>query len=162
MSQLYALEEKIEEFSCDNKDDFESFRDEVKGEIEELRDECQGSLDNMPEGLQQGDTGQLLQERIDAMDSWADEIGGLECDYDEDDLRVEVLDEEDMEESDIKVVGEEEEESDSDDDDDEDTDEDDDDDDKLTEDEVQEKVNEKIQEKVDEAVEELQNTSHSL
>jgi len=158
LSQLYALEEKIEEFSCDNREDFESFRDEVKEEIEQLRDECQESLDNMPEGLQQGSTGELLQERIDAMDSWASEIENIECDYDEDDLRKEVLEENDMDEDDVK----DEEEEDGDENDEEEDDDDNDEDEKLSEDEIQEQINEKIQEKVDEAIEELQNASHGL
>lgn len=38
----------------------------VKTMVEELQDEMQCSLDNMPEGLQMGHTGELLQERIDA------------------------------------------------------------------------------------------------
>ena len=98
LSQLYALEEKIEEFSCESREDFESFRDELKDDIDTLKDECDESLNNMPEGLQQGSTGELLQERIDAMDSWSTDIEGIECDYDEDDLRQEVLDEKDEDE----------------------------------------------------------------
>ncbi len=98
LSQLYALEEKLEEFSCDNREDFESFRDELKDDIETLKDECDESLSNMPEGLQSSPNGELLQERIDAMESWASDIESVECDYDEDDLRQEVLDEKDDDE----------------------------------------------------------------
>lgn len=53
--------------------------------IRSLGEEAQGSFDNMPEGLQQGDTGQLLearangcQEKADALDSLADEWDALE------------------------------------------------------------------------------------
>lgn len=42
--------------------------------LRELGEECGESFDNMPEGLQQGETGQLLEERRDGLDSWADEV----------------------------------------------------------------------------------------
>ena len=35
----------------------------IADELSDIRDETQDSLDNMPYGLQEGDTGQLLQER---------------------------------------------------------------------------------------------------
>lgn len=132
MSQLYALEEKIEEFSCEDKDEFETFRDEVKDEMETLRDECQEKLDAMPEHLQDSSSsGELLSERIEAMDNWISEIENIECDYEEEDLRQDVLDEKDEDEE-------------------------------LDDDEIEERVKEKIQEKVDEAIEELKNASHGL
>lgn len=43
-------------------------------DIEGIRDECQEKFDNMPEGLQQGDTGMLLEERVEAMDEWLHEL----------------------------------------------------------------------------------------
>lgn len=50
-------------------------------ELESIRDDCDEKLDNMPEGLREGDAGQLLQDRIDACD---DAIGELEnIDYDD-------------------------------------------------------------------------------
>jgi hypothetical protein len=42
--------------------------------VREVGQEQQDKLDNMPEGLQQGATGELLQERIDACESSADEL----------------------------------------------------------------------------------------
>jgi hypothetical protein len=46
----------------------------VKDDIDALRDETQEKLDNMPEGLQQGSTGELLQERIENLESWGTEL----------------------------------------------------------------------------------------
>lgn len=53
--------------------------------IREVGQEAQGSFDNMPEGLQQGDTGQMLENRAseaeriaDDLDSLADDLEGLE------------------------------------------------------------------------------------
>ena len=66
--------------------DFEDMRDEIVSDVTELRDTCQDSLDNMPEGLQQAPTGELLQERIDALDSAESELENLEVEEPDDSL----------------------------------------------------------------------------
>ena len=64
-----------EDYGCD-----EDTAQSIADELDTIKDDCQDSLDNMPEGLQEGDTGQLLQERIDNLDS---AVSDLECiDYD--------------------------------------------------------------------------------
>lgn len=85
--------------------------DDLRAAAEAIRDlgtEAQGSFDNMPEGLQQGDTGQMLEARASAceekageLDSLADELEGLEDpadDWTEPEEPVEPLD--DLENSD--------------------------------------------------------------
>ena len=47
---------------------------EIIAELTNIQDMCQDSLDNMPEGLQEGDTGQLLQERIDSLQCAIDDL----------------------------------------------------------------------------------------
>ena len=95
LSQLYDLEDKIGSFSADNKDDFDSFKSEVLDEITEMKDQCEESKSSMPEHLQEVGSGETLTERIDALDSWHSEIDSVECDYDEDDLRTEIKEEDD-------------------------------------------------------------------
>jgi hypothetical protein len=51
-------------------DDLQSFADQLR----ELGEEQGEKFDNMPEGLQQGDTGQLLEERRDGLESWAGDV----------------------------------------------------------------------------------------
>jgi hypothetical protein len=51
--------------------------------IRELGEQCSESFENMPEGLQQGDTGQLLEERRDGCESKADELEQLASEYDD-------------------------------------------------------------------------------
>jgi hypothetical protein len=46
-------------------------------ELETLRYETQDKYDNMPEGLQGGDTGLLLQDRVDGLEEWIGHIEGL-------------------------------------------------------------------------------------
>ena len=74
--------------------------EDARGLAEALREvgqEAQESFDNMPEGLQQGDTGQLLEERAYECESKADEIDGyadeLEAAVDEEKAATERLSE---------------------------------------------------------------------
>lgn len=66
-STLYDIGDMIGELEGD--DSLQSTIPDVISALEELRDETQGSLDNMPDSLQQGPTGELLQERIDGLES---------------------------------------------------------------------------------------------
>ncbi len=55
--------------------------EDIVSQIEELRDECQNSLDNMPEHLQESsDAGNTLQERIDGLEDWINEIQAIDLD----------------------------------------------------------------------------------
>ena len=99
-SSAYALNEQIEDFlNPGNLEDLESFRDELISEAENLRDEEQGKLDNMPDGLREGDAGDAIQERIDAVEAFIDELGNLRLDSE---LGDDASDEEQSEEADEK------------------------------------------------------------
>ena len=96
LSQIYEFSERISEFNTDDPDELRDFIDNLKSDVENLRDETQGSLDNMPEGLKQGSTGELLQERIDSLESAESELDCIDCDsieVDEDEIKDEVLSE---------------------------------------------------------------------
>lgn len=58
-------------------DDAQDFADRIR----EIGQEQQDKLDNMPEGLQQGSSGELIQERIDACEAAADEIETIISDW---------------------------------------------------------------------------------
>jgi hypothetical protein len=87
---LYGLSEMIEDYELSSSDDLESLVEDIRGQIEELLEETQGSLENMPESLQYSPTGELLQERIDALEGvdgeldYVDEFEFEEDDFDED------------------------------------------------------------------------------
>lgn len=93
LSRVYEWQERAapSEYS-----DLEPTIEELKGELEELRDECDEKFNNMPDALQQGDTGQLLESRRDSLD---DAIGALENIHveDEDTIKQESDDTEDNE-----------------------------------------------------------------
>jgi vacuolar-type H+-ATPase subunit I/STV1 len=59
--------------------------DELKTQIEELQSECEQSLENMPENLQEAETGQLLQERIDACEAAISELENIDTVFDDSD-----------------------------------------------------------------------------
>jgi hypothetical protein len=81
LSNVYGLQEQIESWgSITNEDDLEMFKDEIRGALEELRDQTEENRENMPESLQESPTGELLQERYDALDEAANEIDSLDAD----------------------------------------------------------------------------------
>jgi hypothetical protein len=74
--------------------DLESARDDFKSELENLRDEQQEKFDNMPEGLQQGDTGQLIEGRVSSLEDMISELEGVDI---PDDIEEEEKEEEEKE-----------------------------------------------------------------
>jgi len=54
--------------------DLSSELTDIAGDIRTLGEECQEKHDNMPEGLQQGDTGQLLETRAQECEGKAEEL----------------------------------------------------------------------------------------
>lgn len=55
----------------------EDAKDEIYGELETQRDELQDRLDNMPESLQDSDSGCILQDRISSLEDAMDELDNL-------------------------------------------------------------------------------------
>lgn len=77
-SEMYSIQEDMAMMS-EPADELEDFLNR----IDELRDMTQDSLDNMPDQLQEADTGIMLQERIDAMEEWRQELEGLDLDIED-------------------------------------------------------------------------------
>ena len=62
--------------------------EQIAAELESIRDDVQERLDNMPEGLQEGDIGQTLQERIDNLETAIDELYSIDIE----DIKSEIAD----------------------------------------------------------------------
>jgi len=78
-SALYDIEDELSNISSDmGVSDMQSTVENAVSELENLKDETQGKFDNMPESLQQGDTGQLLEERVSEVESMIDELQGID------------------------------------------------------------------------------------
>jgi hypothetical protein len=71
--------------SASDVPDFESLassRDDLVAEFQNIEDETQGKFDNMPENLQMGDTGQMIEERVSAIQEVISELEGIDCEPD--------------------------------------------------------------------------------
>lgn len=71
-STVYSIQEQVDDEKVECPEDFNELLGDVRGQLEELRDDTQSKLDNMPESLQNGSSGELLQERIDKLDEVID------------------------------------------------------------------------------------------
>lgn len=82
-SSILSLLEDIEDTDTLNigQEELESMRDEWVSQINDIASECQDSLDNMPESLQDAPTGELLQQRVQSMEEWADELESVDIDF---------------------------------------------------------------------------------
>jgi hypothetical protein len=87
LSRLYDLQEQL----ADITDPHDAA--DIIDALRELGQEQREKFDNMPEGLQQGDTGQMLEERADTCEGAADEIETLMEGWDEEAVRAEIVEE---------------------------------------------------------------------
>lgn len=72
-SDFYSQLWPIEDEGFDKVSEASDLND-IAEELRNLGSEQQDKFDNMPEGLQHGDTGQMLEERANACEEWADGI----------------------------------------------------------------------------------------
>lgn len=85
-STIYSIQEQIEDASPENAEEFESMVDDFRSQVSDLKDETQSSFNNMPESLQYSPTGELLQERIDALDNAEMEMDIDSFDFEEEEF----------------------------------------------------------------------------
>ena len=114
MGTFLGIQEQADEsrptYSAELEDSgLESWRDDLVSELESLRDETQEKLDNMPEGLQQGDTGQMLQERVDGVESIISDLESASLDWPETPERDKQISDADWEKEHAQMVQEREE-----------------------------------------------------
>ena len=108
LSQLYSIQERIEDISAEDASDLESIVDELKSELEALKEETEEAKERMPDSLQDSPTGELLQERIDNLENAISEIESIDLEYeepDEDELMDDLKD--DVEDLEIPEEGDE-------------------------------------------------------
>lgn len=72
---------RIAEQWTDDYPDRMTAAEEIASDLEDLKDELECNLDNIPEQLQDGAAGSLLQERIEELESAIDELQSI--DYEE-------------------------------------------------------------------------------
>jgi hypothetical protein len=77
LSAVYDIEDSIA--ALQSLDDIE----DIVQSLRDLAEEEEEKYDNMPEGLQQGSTGQMIESRKDGCESAADELEQIETEFDE-------------------------------------------------------------------------------
>lgn len=93
---MYSIQESFEETTITTLFDAQSYAEEAAGNLRELGEEAADSLANMPEGLQEGDVGQMLQERCDYAEEMADTLENIDFEeIDEDEIRGDLQNEDD-------------------------------------------------------------------
>ncbi len=77
-ARLFDIEDEIADLTAD--DGLGGAVDDIASRLRELGDEQEEKKNNMPDGLQEGPSGELLQERADACSNAADELEGMTFD----------------------------------------------------------------------------------
>jgi hypothetical protein len=81
LQSLYEIQDRIRNLSPETVQDLSSELEEIINDIENLRDEQEEKRNNMPEQLQESNSGELLQERYDGLDSWISELQSIDLDF---------------------------------------------------------------------------------
>ena len=74
LSQMYGYEEQLAEIEFDSIEGIKDMIGELADEIESFGEEQEGKRNNMPESLQDSESGELLERRADACREWAEEL----------------------------------------------------------------------------------------
>jgi len=84
---VYGIQDDMGRCSVETAEDLTVERDDWAQRARDVAQETQDKLDNMPDSLRDGDVGTLMQERIEAMEAWADDIENVDIpdrdDFDE-------------------------------------------------------------------------------
>lgn len=83
LSRQMELEERIGDLTADTFEDLKSEVEEIVSEIRSLGEEQGDKVNNLPDSLQQGPTGELLEGRASGCEEWADELEAVDLDVDE-------------------------------------------------------------------------------
>jgi len=86
LGTIYAIIEEIQDVTIDDFNSIDELRDFIEEKAEEIRilgEEQEDKLYNMPESLQDSETGWLLQDRADACYEIADELENIDTEIDE-------------------------------------------------------------------------------
>jgi hypothetical protein len=84
LSSLYDIQERLAEITGDDITNLQGDVQSISEELNQMAEECREKHDNMPEGLQEGEVGQMLEERADACENAASELDGIDFDINDD------------------------------------------------------------------------------
>ena len=94
LSQLYDLNDRLDNLSASSIEELESEVNDIAEEYANLGQECQDSLDMMPDHLQESSSsGELLQERIYGCEEANESLASMDFEIGEEGLETEVKEE---------------------------------------------------------------------
>ena len=93
LGKMYDIEDDMDFSGAGSDEELRSMREDLAQQIRDVGQEEQDKYDNMPEGLQQGDTGQMIEERAQACESIADELDNVDLDDAPEELEEDELEE---------------------------------------------------------------------
>lgn len=85
-SNFYSIQEDTEDVVLESASDLQELIDNLRDQLSDLASEQEEKLSNMPDQLQEAESGQLLQERADALNELISELEHIETEYDDDDM----------------------------------------------------------------------------
>lgn len=83
LCSVYDIEDSLNSLDVSSFSDASELSEaieDIKSQAEDLMEETQSSLDNMPDQLQYSPTGELLQERVDALESFISDLENVDTD----------------------------------------------------------------------------------
>lgn len=80
---LHGISETLEDLS--EEDDLPGAIEQAASDLRELAEECESNKSNMPESLQESETGQLLDERAEFCNAAADELEAIDTEIEDED-----------------------------------------------------------------------------
>jgi len=83
--EVYGIQEDAE--TEPDFDDIESQIEDLKSRLEDVRDTTQEKYDNLPDSLQNGSSGELLQGRVDALDEAISSLESVDVSIDLGDVK---------------------------------------------------------------------------
>lgn len=80
MSGVYSAIETAEDglAGASSTEDFTSLLSDCASEVDSVKEEYQDALDNMPESLQSSSVGEEIQEKIEALETFSDELSNTD------------------------------------------------------------------------------------
>jgi hypothetical protein len=83
LGAIYDIEDRLAEIT--DFDDAQSERDSIVDELRELADQCEEKRSNMPDQLQDSGSGEILSNRVDSCNEFADELEGIDLEIEKED-----------------------------------------------------------------------------
>lgn len=93
LKSVYDIQEEVDKISGEDTDDLESQVSCITDEIRNLASEQEDKRSNMPDQLQDSGSGEMLQNRADSLNEWADELENVDLSIDTDEFLEEATEE---------------------------------------------------------------------